>query len=50
MAVDNAADLKVNMHGITCPPEQSCSGRCKQFIEPTHKNTIKKLTEEGYLE
>lgn len=50
MAVDNAADLKVNMHGITCPSEQSCSDRCKQFIDPTHKSTINVLTEEGYLE
>ncbi|AXC82452.1 RHS repeat protein [Salmonella enterica subsp. salamae] len=50
MAMDNAADLKVNMHGITCPSEQSCPDRCKQYINPTHKNTINVLIEEGYLE
>ncbi|MGK9175863.1 RHS domain-containing protein, partial [Yokenella regensburgei] len=49
MVLDNAEDLKVNAYGITCPAEETCSDRCKKFIDPEHKKTIKLLIEEGYL-
>jgi len=50
MAMDNAEDLKVNMHGITCPSEEDCSQRCKKYINPKYTETIKALRREGYLE
>ncbi|ECG1194407.1 RHS repeat protein, partial [Salmonella bongori] len=50
MAMDSAKDLKVNHHGLTCPPEQSCSDRCKQYINSKHTSTIEVLKREGYME
>jgi RHS repeat-associated protein len=50
MAMDNAEDLKVNMHGITCPSEEDCSQRCKKYINPKYTETINALRREGYLE
>jgi hypothetical protein len=49
MIKDNEEDLKVNDYGLSCSVDISCQDRCRKFLNPNHKKTMRVFENEGYL-